>query len=268
MSTFASSHEAVLELAARYKHVIRQLQQELRTYISGRGYDTVDKVLFEEMCEISLWGNATDLSLLTSLSYEDIKQLQGANAREKSRSRILVNDLPAVYELLVNQRTGPNDGNRRFDIVLDNSGFELYVDLLFAGYLLSAKFATKIVLHPKDIPWFVSDVIPADFDAILKSLQSPQIFFPSSVLLEKETEELKCVYESLHYFHANGSLVLSPHPFWTHGGSYWRLPSNAPDLYKDFQSSKLVIFKGDLNYRKLTADVSRLLLAESMIFVC
>ncbi len=53
-----------------------------------------------EMCEICLWGNATDLSLLTNLTYEDIQKLQGTEARKASEKNILANDLAAVYELL------------------------------------------------------------------------------------------------------------------------------------------------------------------------
>src|SRR5262249_17942715 len=44
--------------------------------------------------------------------------------------------------------------------------------------------------------------------------------------------------------------------FWTHGGSFWRMPSEAPDVLDHLALGELAVFKGDLNYRKLTGDVS------------
>jgi hypothetical protein len=219
-----------------------------------------------EMCEICLWGNATDLSLLTSLTYEDIQKLQGSEARKASEKNILINDLEAAYAVLTKAKKEGKE--RKVDIVLDNAGFELYVDLILAGFLLAAGLATNIVLNAKAIPWFVSDVIPADFSALLSALADPQGFYstPSEddlhtgktpqPLSQKEVEDLSFLFSNWSTLHAEGQLILRNNRFWTEGGSYWRLPATAPQLYEDLKESELVIFKGDLNYRKLTCDVS------------
>jgi damage-control phosphatase, subfamily III len=259
ISTFRSSRPAVLELAGRYKDISLQLKLKPE-------HEEAEKLLFMEMCEICLWGNATDLSLLTSLTYEDIQKLQGSQARKESEKNILINDLDKAYEALKKAKAAKQD--QRVDIVLDNAGFELYVDLILAGYLLSAGLATTVVLHPKYMPWFVSDVVPADFAALLNALADPQSFYstPSedekhvgkipAPLSQDEVDQLAFLFQEWSGFHQEGQLVLRPNRFWTEGGSYWRLPSSDPRLFEDLKSSKLVIFKGDLNYRKLTADVS------------
>lgn len=269
MSTFRSSRPAVLELATRYKDLSQDLKQihSKRDDMTPEQQQEADKVLFMEMCEICLWGNATDLSLLTSLTYEDIQKLQGAEARKKTEANVLVNDLPAAFELLNKARTERKNEERRVDIVLDNAGFELFVDLILAGYLLSSGLATCVVLHPKSIPWFVSDVLPRDFGDLIALLSDPQSFFSSTgeesgeekkpqPLTDKEVDELKYLFQQWGDFHAEGQLIIRPNRFWTTASSYWRLPHEAPNLYEDLKESELVIFKGDLNYRKLTADVS------------
>jgi uncharacterized protein with ATP-grasp and redox domains len=260
-------------LASRYHELITQLgKKETKTQEEA---DEAEKLLFMEMCEICLWGNATDLSLLTSLTYEDIQKLQGSEARKASEKNILVNDLGDAYEVL---KKAKKDGKeRRVDIVLDNAGFELYVDLILAGFLLSAGLATNIILHPKSIPWFVSDVVPSDFAALLNALANPQSFYstPSDEeknagktpqpLTQKEVDELSFLFSQWSMFHAEGQLILRTNRFWTEGGSYWRLPATAPQLYEDLKQSELVIFKGDLNYRKLTADVSYIFRLEAFL---
>ena len=271
MSTFRSSRPAVLELAAKYNELISQLERNTsstKNPIELDEADEAEQMLFTEMCEICLWGNATDLSLLTSLTYEDIQKLQGADARKRAEKNILVNDLPAAYKVLKEaQKTGKED--RPVDIVLDNAGFELFVDLILAGYLLAAGLATRIILHPKTIPWFVSDVIPEDFAALLSALADPQGFYSTREefsdqiperLSEKEASNLSFLFRHWAGFHAEGQLVLRPNLFWTSVHSYWHLPQAEPRLNEDLKDSELVIFKGDLNYRKLTADVCVLLL--------
>jgi uncharacterized protein with ATP-grasp and redox domains len=228
--------------------------------------EEAEKLLFVEMCEVCLWGNATDLSLLTSLTYDDIQKLQGSEARKASEENIIINDLEPAYEVLKKGKETKTQ-DRIVDIVLDNAGFELYVDLCLAGYLLSAGLATRVVLHCKSIPWFVSDVIPADFAALLNALATPQSFYstPSEddkysgktpiPLSQKEVNELSFLFNIWSKFHQEGQLVLRANRFWNEGGSYWRLPTSDTQLFEDLKSSDLVIFKGDLNYRKLTADV-------------
>ncbi|KAF2142824.1 uncharacterized protein K452DRAFT_248354 [Aplosporella prunicola CBS 121167] len=267
MSTFKSSRPAVLELAARYKDLVTQIQSgnSKESSMSAEEKEAADRILFMEMCEICLWGNATDLSLLTNLTYEDIQKLQGSEARKAAEKNIIANDLGAAYDvLLAAKKAGKKE--RRLDIVLDNAGFELFVDLILGGYLLSAGLATNVVLHPKSIPWFVSDVLPKDFSDLLNALADPQTFYTSQSdddkhaerthppLSDKELGELGFLFQNWSDHHAEGQLTIRPNRFWTEGGSYWRLPKTAPELYEDLKTSELVIFKGDLNYRKLTGD--------------
>ena len=267
MSTFKSSRPAVLELAAKYKELIVGLEVGSLSSKSPEEVEKSERLLFTEMCEICLWGNATDLSLLTTLTYEDIQKLQGSEARKASEKNLLANDLPAVYGVLKEARENTKEV-RRVDIVLDNAGFELYVDLILAGFLLSTGLATQIVLHPKSIPWFVSDVLPSDFGALLNALADPQKFYTtpsendfldekiSEPLSEKEISELSFLFQQWSTFHQGGQLIIRPSLFWTSAASYWRLPAVGTAVYNDLKESALVIFKGDLNYRKLTGDVS------------
>ncbi|AEO63166.1 9e3af0a2-3637-46d4-8999-cff09ddd782d [Thermothielavioides terrestris] len=267
ISTFRSSRPAVLELAARYKDLVTQLRNPQAAHDPE-----ADRLLFTEMCEVCLWGNATDLSLLTSLTYDDIQRLQGSEARRRAEKNILINDLPRVYDHLLAAKTQTQQraaADRRVDIVLDNAGFELFVDLILAGYLLTAGLATTVVLHPKSIPWFVSDVLPADFAALLNALARPREFFetpadgdallgraPPSPLTDAQVDDLAFLFAEWSRFHAEGQLVLRPNRVWTGPGSYWRLPREAEALVADLREGVLTVFKGDLNYRKLVGDVA------------
>ncbi|KAK3995589.1 hypothetical protein QBC44DRAFT_319865 [Cladorrhinum sp. PSN332] len=266
INTFRSSRPAVLELATHYKDLLSQMAAAKADKSAPANLEA-EEILFLEMCEICLWGNATDLSLLTSLTYEDIQKLQGSEARKKAEQNILVNDLPAAFVHLMEAKNAGKK-ERRVDIILDNAGFELFVDLILAGYLLSAGLATHVVLHPKSIPWFVSDVLVSDFASLLNALAAPRQFYetPSEEeelqektpekLTEQQVEELTFLFQSWSQFHAEGQLVLRPNRVWTGPGSFWRLPAEAEDVVQDLKESELVIFKGDLNYRKLVGDAA------------
>ena len=271
ISSFRSSRPAVLELAARYKDLLSQT----RSNANANGEPNNDEVLeaelllFKEVCEICLWGNATDLSLLTSLTYDDIQTLQGSAARRRSEKNILVDELPAAYQVLKEAQRNAGNKDRRVDIILDNAGFELFVDLVMAGYLLSANLATTVVLHPKSIPWFVSDVVPTDFATLLGALADPQSFYQTSTdngaspsdsksrqLSDEEVKNLGFILQHWSSLQQDGRLIIRPNRFWTLFHGYDQLPAANHGLFEDLKQSELVIFKGDLNYRKLTDDVS------------
>lgn len=265
ISTFRSSRPAVLELCAKYKEIItniRKTDEVVPDVHDPKQIADAERLLFTEMAEICLWGNATDLSLLTNMTYEDIQKLQGSNARKESEKNILVNDLSKAFEILNGAKQAKKE-TRRVDIVLDNAGFELFVDLVLAGYLLATGLATEIVLHPKSLPWFVSDVLPTDFSALLNAMQDPKSFYEVEVdekapvpLAEDEASNIKFLFEHWSSLHSDGQIVLRPNRFWTNAGSFWRMPKVAPELFEDLKESELVVFKGDLNYRKVIGDVS------------
>lgn len=238
-STFKSSGAAVEELAIRYKQLVQDFED--RSYSDTER--EAQKLLFIEMCQISLWGNATDLSLLTSLSYEDLQKLQGAEAIKASQKNILANDIEQVWEIVKDLKGG------RIDIVLDNAGFELFADLVLATYLLESKHCETIVLHPKDFAWFVSDVTPTDIAHLFSSMSNDQ-YFPDL----KDKKSLAFMTQRWLEHYIEGRIIIRPNAFWTTAHPFARLPTVKPDLLATLQDSDLVIFKGDLNYRKLVGD--------------
>ncbi|WPK24257.1 hypothetical protein PUMCH_001524 [Australozyma saopauloensis] len=239
--TFKQSSFGVLELCKRYQTLGQQLAAE-----------SVDKetlkLLFVEFADISLWGNATDLSLLAgNVTLEDIKSVQGAEVRKKNEEKILVNDIEQAWLQVV------SSSSSRIDFVLDNSGFELFADLCMALFVLDAGLVKNVVLHCKEIPWFVSDTMPKDFDALLEQLQDPS-FFSDIHETEADKQSIDYLVSKLKSYVSSGQISTQHHPFWTSCQEFWALPQQA-DLYTELKKSDLVIFKGDLNYRKLTGDL-------------
>ncbi|CCF55660.1 hypothetical protein KAFR_0A02220 [Kazachstania africana CBS 2517] len=241
-STFQASCHGVAELAIRYQNLLPQLEKSNHD-------EEVLKLLFQEFIEISLWGNATDLSLLTNATLEDIKSIQGQKAREESESKILINDTEKAWNQLI--KSG-NKSGKRVDFVLDNSGFELYADLMLAAFLLQSKLASECVFHAKDTPYMVSDTMIKDFFILLNDLTDPS-FFSISDKNSTESKALNSFASDIRAFYDKEMITFEDSEFWTTDLDYWNIDGDSPIL-KELQKSDLVIFKGDLNYRKLTGD--------------
>ncbi|CDO57506.1 hypothetical protein DV495_001365 [Geotrichum candidum] len=244
---FKASKEGVYELAHRYKELAHQLKTHRITPESQR-------LLFKEFTDISLWGNATDLSLLTNVSLDDIKTLQGAETRKKNEANILANDLEKAYESLLAKReaTTPVGKTVRVDFVLDNAGFEFFADTAFILYLLDSNLADTVIVHPKNYPWFVSDVLPIDVLTLFSHLSNKNFFTDA-----EHRDDLDAFADRLVKYHADGKLLIRTSPFWTTYHSFDEIRSDGAGkaVWEDLKDSDLVVFKGDLNHRKLIRDL-------------
>ncbi|KAJ7145852.1 DUF89-domain-containing protein [Mycena epipterygia] len=256
--TFKQSGKAIYQIAT----TIQELQEEHAKLESDS-----DKlgVLFKEMIQMCLWGNATDLSLLTHLSSSDIEHLQtvGKDAQAARAEFILRDDQEKVWTHVKSLTKG------RVDFVLDNAGFELFTDLVFADFLVTyTPHVSTVVFHPKLIPWFVSDVTPSDFAETISCLLDPTFLPPPA---DMNYDHLRNMIERWKKYVETGVFALSVPAatplgggsdgtaelaeFWTSPAPYWDMRIHATKLWSALKGSDLVIFKGDLNYRKLTGDV-------------
>lgn len=158
--TFSRSSDAVFELSTRFAHPYQPDES-----LSTEDALAAKKLLFHELTQVALWGNATDLSLLIDMSEDDIKRLQASGSEQlaASEKNILGNDLGKVWDLVTSPGFGGDKKGGRFDFVMDNAGFELFSDLVYADWLMQSGLALECRFHGKRFAWFVSDVTDRDF---------------------------------------------------------------------------------------------------------
>ena len=180
-----------------------------------------DKTLSDHIL-FSLWGNRLDLS-----NYE----IERGNIKNvvQGRNELIINDIELSQRKL-NQALSVH-------IVTDNSGVELVCDLALSFYLLSNN-CCQITLHVKNAPFFVSDVTMADVFSTLTALNLQEDY--ARVMASGLIEAIN-----------NNRLRLKEHWFWNGPQHYPDLPS---DIIGELVQADLVIFKGDVNYRRLLSD--------------
>ncbi|RUS97997.1 hypothetical protein DSM106972_082160 [Dulcicalothrix desertica PCC 7102] len=176
----------------------------------------------------ALWGNRVDLSLWSAFETDrtqfDIQTQQ---------AHILVNDAASVVDLINKNQQG------RFDVVVDNAGFELVCDLCLVDFLLGSGLAKQIKLHLKPHPTFVSDAMILDVHQTIE-------FFAKS-----NNWDVTFLANRLQEYLELGKLVLSSDYFWTSPLAFWEMPDV---IRNDLAASNLTIIKGDANYRRLLGD--------------
>lgn len=157
----------------------------------------------------------------------------------------------------------------QFDIVCDNAGFELFADLCLATWLVEQKIVQKVRFYVKKIPWFVSDVTPKDFTELIQmccntqySRQAPPPELKKP-LAEGEapppgtsvtSAELQGLGKKFQRYYDDGVFVVSCEDFWTSPHVFKDMKKYDYWLYRKLQYAVAVLFKGDLNYRKLLGE--------------
>lgn len=185
-----------------------------------------EKKYFKKSLLYCLSANTSDLSQLNSKDRFDFKT---------NDITVLCDDSESVYEFLKTLGT-EKDKHKRFDIICDNCGKELFSDLFLACYFLYLGLADEVVFHVKKYPFFVSDATENDFGFLLQSILTK----------DKDIEECRDYLNS-------GKIKVETNDFWTSPKTFNELEKDS-DLYKELTKSSLIIVKGDLNYRRLVED--------------
>jgi uncharacterized protein with ATP-grasp and redox domains len=172
------------------------------------------------LLHLDLWGNRIDLSFAASLEH-------GTTVADDD---LLVDDTPRAIVQLIH-------GQGIVHLITDNTGTELAMDLALVDTLLDG-ITDKVALHLKMHPTFVSDATPGDVWDFIN-------------LLVTRGERFTTLGERLKSAIHDGRLQLLPGLFWNSSRLLWELPDNLDDL---FQTARLVMIKGDANYRRMVGD--------------
>lgn len=169
----------------------------------------------------AVWGNQADLGFRLN-----------AGRTESGRKQLIVDDTEGARRFL--------DASPGHAILIaDNAGTELLADLVLIDDLLRSGAATSVELHLKPRPYYVSDATSPDLLACLRALGAAG-------------EHARRLADRLRQDMRHGTLTLSSHAFYCEPWSFHYMPR---DLAAAFGAARLVVVKGDLNYRRLVGDL-------------
>jgi hypothetical protein len=202
---------------------VRAAAEEVQRWVAQPAADSL-----AQMLKLSLWGNQVDLSLWPAGQAE-----RPNHASWKHGEAFLLSDQAAEAAAhLTSQPPG------RIDVLVDNAGQELAFDLLLTDFLLTSSAARRVRLHLKPHPTYVSDATQPDVREAVAAFRG------QAGALEELGGRLQAHLDS-------GRLQLSTDYFWTLPYAAWELPSR---LQHSLRRARLVISKGDANYRRLVGD--------------
>lgn len=181
----------------------------------------------------SLWGNLADLSVSAGavlVAPEDASSGKSLGA-SLGASMMLADDTEALCAKLA------ACAGKEVIIVLDNCGLEAVSDLLLVDGLLRIVRPSRVTLHCKDAPVFVSDVTIPDVEPTIAWL---------------DVQGGAALAGRLRAALADGTLALAAPDFYTGPRAFWQMPA---ELAQQMGQAELVLTKGDANYRRLLGDL-------------
>ncbi|XP_061610104.1 damage-control phosphatase ARMT1 [Phyllopteryx taeniolatus] len=232
--SFFESQQAIMALCTYFEAFKKKMEDIAENHLQE---------YFNKLLQVSLWGNKCDLSI--SAGVDNSQKSSPIDSLVALQMFILVDDSDAVWSALISARRQTQSGKRRstrVDFVLDNAGFELVTDLVLADFLVSSGLAREVRFHGKSFPWFVSDVTAEDFLWTIRQTMAANHRWTS----QRGVQWQQYMKEGTWSYH--------DHPFWTQPNEFCDMAADAPELYATLQAADLVLFKGDLNYRKLAGD--------------
>lgn len=179
---------------------------------------------FASLVEAAVLGNRADLV------FQVTEVVEGYTAVNPP----LADDTEPIWERL---RGGGGGESAIVAIICDNAGRELISDLLLAHELLTTGTAHDVELHVKPEPYYISDATAADVGKCLRRLRGM-------------AGALGSAGRALFELAAAGRLRVLTHSFWCAPLGFRELPE---DLHASL-AGRFLIFKGDLNYRRLVGD--------------
>lgn len=194
---------------------------------------------FIKMLKQDLWGNRNDLSITLGAETKDIRT-NPLNEIDNYNKDLLIDQTGEIWSCI-----SVDKENKVVDLICDNGGFELLSDFILCDFIIHHKLAKKIRFRLKAIPWFISDATSKDFHEAIEELEKSD-----NAALAEAGRRFKS------YLTSGQFELMSPHNFFTSPYEFYKMPKIAPELYNSLSEAHLVIIKGDLNYRKLLADVN------------
>lgn len=187
----------------------------------ARTLQAVGTLSLQAAVSLSLAGNQADLSQL-------------ARPESASPTNLVVDERASLLSRLT-------DSHPRGDvhILADNAGSELCFDLLLASVLLELELG-GVVVHVKGMPMFVSDAQAQDVEETIAAFEG----LSRSSALVRAGQTLRCALEE-------GRLSIRSPADWAEPRHMDQLE---PELLQALAAARIVVVKGDLNYRRFFGD--------------